>query len=211
MPAAPIPALPHRATPNGPIPESAFRNVSRLTRRLGVAKGLSDTVNLCVMSNCPCGSGLSYEACCGPIIAGAPAPTAEALMRSRYSAYAKHEIAHLERSLSAAERKDFAAEEAKRWSESSEWLGLTIMRTEKGGVNDTEGLVEFSAKYRVEGKDQEHVETAVFGREEGQWVYTGQQKPITQTVKRETPKIGRNDPCPCGSGKKYKKCCGAAA
>ena len=163
------------------------------------------------MSNCPCGSGLSYEACCGPIIAGAPAPTAEALMRSRYSAYAKHEIAHLERSLSAAERKDFAAEEAKRWSESSEWLGLTIMRTEKGGVNDTEGLVEFSAKYRVEGKDQEHVETAVFGREEGQWVYTGQQKPITQTVKRETPKIGRNDPCPCGSGKKYKKCCGAAA
>ena len=132
-------------------------------------------------------------------------------MRSRYSAYVKHEIAHLERSLSATERKDFAADEAKRWAESSEWLGLTILRTEKGGTNDTEGLVEFSAKFRVEGKDQEHVETAIFGREEGQWVYTGQQKPVAHTVKREAPKIGRNDPCPCGSGKKYKKCCGAAA
>jgi SEC-C motif-containing protein len=163
------------------------------------------------MSNCPCGSGSTYEACCGPIIGGAPAPTAEALMRSRYSAYAKHEIAHLERTLSAAERKDFAAEDAKRWAESSEWLGLTIIRTEKGGANDTEGVVEFSAKYRVEGKDQEHVETATFGREEGRWIYTGQQAPVTQTVRRETPKIGRNDPCPCGSGKKYKKCCGAAA
>jgi len=31
-----------------------------------------------------------------------------------------------------------------------------------------------------------------------------------RTVQRETPKVGRNDPCPCGSGKKYKKCCGAA-
>jgi preprotein translocase subunit SecA len=29
----------------------------------------------------------------------------------------------------------------------------------------------------------------------------------TQTIVKE-PKIGRNDPCPCGSGKKYKKCCG---
>jgi SEC-C motif domain protein len=163
------------------------------------------------MSNCPCGSEKSYEVCCGPIIGGAAAPTAEALMRSRYSAYVKHEIAHLGRTLSAAERKDFSEENAKKWAESSEWLGLAILRTEQGGPDDTEGLVEFSAKYRVQGKDQEHVETALFAREEGQWVYTGQQEPESQTVRRETPKIGRNDPCPCGSGKKYKKCCGAAA
>jgi SEC-C motif-containing protein len=161
------------------------------------------------MSNCPCGSGLSYDSCCGPIIAGAPAPTAEAMMRSRYSAYVKREYAHLERTLSAEQRKDFAPDEARRWAESSEWLGLTILRTEKGAPDDQEGVVEFSARFRIEGKDQEHIEAAVFGREDGNWVYVGQLQPKGQTVRREQPKIGRNDPCPCGSGKKFKKCCGA--
>jgi SEC-C motif domain protein len=163
------------------------------------------------MSNCPCGSGSTFEACCGPILGGAPAPTAEALMRSRYTAYVKRDIAHLERSLSADQRKDFAAEEAKKWAESSEWLGLTISRTEQGGVDDKIGAVEFSAKFRTEGKDHEHFEVALFAREDGRWVYTGQVNEPGKTVKRETPKIGRNDPCPCGSGKKYKKCCGVAA
>jgi preprotein translocase subunit SecA len=32
-----------------------------------------------------------------------------------------------------------------------------------------------------------------------------------KTVRRDVPKVGRNDPCPCGSGKKYKKCHGAGA
>jgi SEC-C motif domain protein len=163
------------------------------------------------MSNCPCGSGLAYENCCGPIIGGAPAPTAEALMRSRYSAYVKHEIGHLERTLSADQRKDFAPDDAKKWAESSEWIGLTILRTEKGGPEDDVGAVEFSAKFKMEGKEQEHVEAALFGREDGRWVYNGQLNAPGQTVRREGPKVGRNDPCPCGSGKKYKKCCGAAA
>ena len=132
-------------------------------------------------------------------------------MRSRYTAYAKHAYAHLERSLSAEQRKDYSPEDAKRWAEQSEWLGLTILRTEGGAAADQEGIVEFSAKYRVNGKEQEHVDTATFGREDGRWVYTGQQERGGQTVKYEKPKPGRNDPCPCGSGKKYKKCCGAAA
>jgi uncharacterized protein len=37
------------------------------------------------------------------------------------------------------------------------------------------------------------------------------EKGIPQTVKRESPKVGRNDPCPCGSGRKYKNCHGAAS
>ena len=45
--------------------------------------------------------------------------------------------------------------------------------------------------------------------EDGRWVYTGQVNESGKTVRREAPKVGRNDPCPCGSGKKYKKCCGA--
>ena len=131
-------------------------------------------------------------------------------MRSRYTAYVKRDIAHLEHSLSASQREDFDAEAAKKWAESSEWLSLTILRTEHGGADDKIGAVEFSAKFRSEGKEHEHVEGALFGREDGRWVYTGQVNEPGKTVRREAPKVGRNDPCPCGSGKKYKKCCGVA-
>jgi SEC-C motif domain protein len=163
------------------------------------------------MSLCPCGSNLEFEACCGPIIAGAPAPTAEALMRSRYTAYAKHAYEHLEKSLSEAQRKDFDPADAKRWAETSEWLGLTIHQVEKGGAADNEGMVHFTARFKTEGKEHDHNEAAVFTREEGRWVYAGMLQTKGQTIRRETPKVGRNDPCPCGSGKKYKKCCGAKA
>jgi len=162
------------------------------------------------MSNCPCGSGLAFDACCGPIIAGAPAATAEALMRSRYSAFVQRAYTHLANSLSAEQRKDFSAEDTKRWAENSEWIGLTIHRTELGGPADTNGLVEFTAQFKTEGQKHEHHEVALFEREDGRWVYAGTADGRGKTVQRETPKIGRNDPCPCGSGKKYKKCCGAA-
>jgi len=163
------------------------------------------------MNSCPCGSGRTFDVCCEPLLAGAPAETAEALMRSRYTAYVKHAYDHLEHSLSAEQRKDYSAEDAQRWAEQSEWLGLTILRTVGGTAADQEGVVEFSARFRTGGKEQEHVEAATFGREDGRWVYTGQLEQGGKTVKYETPKPGRNDPCPCGSGKKYKKCCGAAA
>ena len=131
-------------------------------------------------------------------------------MRSRYTAHVKHDVAHLERSLSAEQRKTFDAAAARKWATSSEWLGLTIVRTELGGANDDKGAVEFTARFRMDGKEQEHVEAALFAREDGRWVYTGQLGGPGVTIRREAPKIGRNDPCPCGSGKKYKKCCGAA-
>ena len=149
------------------------------------------------------------EACCGPIIAGAAAPTAEALMRSRYSAYVRHAFEHLGNSLSTEQRKDFSPEDAKQWAEKSEWLGLQIVRTEKGGANDTVGLVEFTAKFKIEDQVKEYHETALFSRENGRWVYAGQVPASGTTYRRESPKVGRNDPCPCGSGKKLKKCCGA--
>jgi SEC-C motif-containing protein len=162
------------------------------------------------MSDCPCGSGKSYEACCGPIIEGTQkAATAEAVMRSRYSAYTKHAYAHLERTLSAEQRKDFSAEDTKKWAENSEWLGLTVMRTEAGGPEDTSGLVEFSARFKANGQEHEHVEIAKFEKTEGEWLYAGMLETHEEPFRREAPKVGRNDPCPCGSGKKYKKCCGA--
>ncbi len=66
------------------------------------------------MSDCPCGSGQTFDTCCGPIIAGTQkAVTAEAVMRSRYSAYVKHAYTHLEQTLTAEQRADFSADDTK--------------------------------------------------------------------------------------------------
>ena len=129
-------------------------------------------------------------------------------MRSRYTAYVRHSFPYLGTSLSTEQRKDFSAENAQQWAESSEWLGLTIHQTEQGGAADATGVVEFSARFKSEGHAHEHREIAMFARENGRWVYAGQAAGPGTTVRREAPKIGRNDPCPCGSGKKFKKCCG---
>jgi SEC-C motif-containing protein len=164
------------------------------------------------MSDCPCGSGREFDACCGPIIAGTtPAPTAEALMRSRYTSYVKRAYAHLEHSLSPAQHADFSLEKTREWAEHAEFQSLAIVRTENGGPADTEGTVEFTARFTAGGKAHDHHEIAKFSRHEGRWVYDGMVETKGETMRRETPKIGRNDPCPCGSGKKFKKCCGAAA
>jgi len=160
-------------------------------------------------SICPCGSGLAFDACCGPIISGAtPAPTALALMRSRYSAYATGAIEHVRNTLCAAQRGDFDHEAATAWSRNSQWLGLEIHATEAGGEADQRGTVDFTASFTLDGVPQQHRERAEFRREDGAWVYEDGQVRGNPTVRRESPKVGRNDPCPCGSGKKFKKCCG---
>lgn len=158
---------------------------------------------------CPCGSGASYEACCKPIIEGtAKAATPEALMRARYAAYVVGAIDFIMDSVHPAMRADNDRAQVEAWSRQSEWKGLEILRTEKGGPEDQDGVVEFVAKYRSQGVDMAHHEIAQFRRQKGDWYfYDGEiqkQKPYTRAAK----KIGPNDPCPCGSGRKYKKCCG---
>lgn len=158
---------------------------------------------------CPCGSGKEYTACCGPIISGKlDAPTAEALMRARYSAYVKSEIGFIADSCVRAEgQNDIDMDETRRWSEESQWLGLTIHSTSKGGASDDEGLVDFSALYSRNGLKDEHREVAGFKKVDGKWLYADG-KIVATTIVRSNPKVGRNDPCPCGSGKKFKHCCG---
>ncbi len=137
----------------------------------------------------------------------AKAPTAEALMRTRYSAYKTQNIDFLKSSLTKDQLDDFSYQDTEDWAKSAEWMGLEIMNTEAGLEDDENGIVEFKATFTKDGKPYEHHEKAVFTKTEGEWLYAGF-LPIQQTIKRETPKIGRNDPCPCGSGKKFKKCCG---
>ncbi|MBQ7881897.1 MAG: YchJ family protein [Treponema sp.] len=158
---------------------------------------------------CPCGSKKSYGDCCEPIIKGVRlALTAEELMRARYSAYENHEIDFIIESCDHSEGLNEIDREATRsWSEESTWHGLKILRTEKGSEKDSEGVVEFEATYTRKGLRDVHHETGYFKKIDGKWFYsTGTLK--TTTVVREGKKIGRNEPCPCGSGKKYKACCG---
>ncbi len=162
---------------------------------------------------CPCSSGESFAACCGPYIAKErAAPTAEALMRSRYSAFAADAIDYLEDTLLPSTRGDFDRQSVVDWARNSEWTGLEIVATKDGGETDREGQVEFIAHFTMDGEKRTHHETSRFSKKEGRWYYVdGRVGKRQETVVRSTPKLGRNDPCSCGSGKKYKKCCGAAA
>jgi SEC-C motif-containing protein len=158
---------------------------------------------------CPCGSGASLNGCCKPFIDGtAKAPTAEALMRSRYTAYALQDIDYLESTLHGAELRDFDKDATAKWARDSTWLGLEIVNTSAGSSDDKDGTVEFKARYERDGVVQEHHEVSLFRKVDGRWLYSGGKEVGPVQFKREAPKTGRNEPCPCGSGRKYKKCCG---
>ena len=160
------------------------------------------------MSECPCGAAKPLEGCCGPYMAGAPAPTAEAVMSARYSAHVLGDAEYLAATLSKDQRLDHDKEEAEQSFADTKWLNLEIRKTKLGGAADQTGEVEFVARYRAGGQHAVHHELSYFTREDGAWVFSGcEMNPKAPTVTAK--KIGRNDPCPCGSGKKYKKCCGA--
>jgi len=161
------------------------------------------------MSICPCGSGRDFDECCGPIIAGtAPAATAEALMRARYSAHVVKNFDFIDNSMLPELRDEADHDEMTKWSEEVTWDGLDILETQKGASEDETGDVTFMAKYTVRNIPQMLHERAHFKKVDGVWLYADGEDMSHETFRREAPKVGRNDPCPCGSGKKYKKCCG---
>lgn len=148
--------------------------------------------------NCPCCSGLQYSLCCGRYINGEQfAPTPEALMRSRYTAYSRQNADYLLATWHPTHR---SAELRQALSESfphTEWQGLRIVANEEGG-NENEGYVTFFARYVENGRTGAVYERSRFVREDQRWYY----------IDGTAPQVGRNDRCPCGCEKKYKKCCG---
>jgi SEC-C motif-containing protein len=134
--------------------------------------------------------------------------SAEALMRSRYSAYVERAIDYLGETLHPAHRGDWDREATRRWAENAEWISLEIVDTGAGRDNDIEGWVEFVATFSEGGRVQHHRERSRFAREDGRWYYVDGEMPKPKTERLETPRVGRNEPCPCGSGRKFKKCCG---
>ncbi|MCM2972348.1 YchJ family protein [Larsenimonas suaedae] len=153
-------------------------------------------------TSCPCQSGLPYNRCCQIFHDRVrPAPTCEALMRSRYSAFALGGLgAYLLETWApqSLERKTLDADTLSRPEVA--WTGLEVLsHTEKR----RRGEVEFKAHFLAEGVEQVMHERSRFVREDGLWYYLdGVQNPTPEPV-------SRNAPCPCGSGKKHKRCCGA--
>ncbi len=149
---------------------------------------------------CPCGSGTLFATCCQPRITGTkPAEAPEALMRSRYSAYVTGNADYLIASWHPdCHAENFRASLLEGFA-NTEWLGLHVI-SHQDGKQANEGFVEFAARFREPGLSKIVLihERSRFIRINEHWYY----------IDGFTPETGRNDPCPCGADKKYKKCCG---
>ncbi len=147
---------------------------------------------------CPCGSGSEYSLCCHPYLSeGLPAPTPEKLMRSRYSAFVLKDADYLIKTWYPDCQAASFAEDIRAGFANTEWLGLTVFDTTIN-PDGAEGLVSFVARFAEAGKTGAIIERSRFLKQDGRWYY----------IDGTRPEFGRNDPCPCGSGKKFKKCCG---
>lgn len=144
---------------------------------------------------CACGSGLSYVDCCGRYIDGSlVAPSPEALMRSRYTAYTQAHITYISQTMQGPAARGFDADSAKQWAAHVRWLGLHVLKSNEYG---DKGAVEFIALFN-DGEQRQIHENSLFQKISGCWYYVDA-LPL--------PKQARNAPCPCGSGKKFKQCC----
>ncbi|MEW6313612.1 MAG: YchJ family protein [Pseudomonadota bacterium] len=119
-------------------------------------------------NSCPCGSGVAYAECCAHFHRGAAAPSAEALMRSRYSAYVLCLEDYLLATWHASTRPARLDLEQER---RTQWLGLRVVATRSGMADDGSGSVEFVARYKVNGKAGRLHEISRFLREQGRWFY----------------------------------------
>ncbi len=119
--------------------------------------------------DCPCGSALPYEGCCGRLHAGrAQATTAEQLMRSRFAAFARQDAAYLLDTWHPSTRPRRV-----RFDPTRRWVRLEVLETEAGGMLDSEGTVSFIAHHQRGDKVGELHEVSLFVRDDGRWRYLG--------------------------------------
>ncbi|MDB4836996.1 YchJ family metal-binding protein [Marinomonas sp.] len=162
--------------------------------------------------NCLCGTNAPYEMCCGMYHHNpGTAPTAEALMRSRYSAFSLNDFHYIASTQKLKEAPKQSDADIAASNGDTQWIKLEINETENGLEKDKEGMVAFSAHFK-EGKHIGRLsERSLFKKIKGAWFYISGEHEVeknTPLIKSDAMNIGRNDPCHCGSGKKYKKCCG---
>lgn len=147
---------------------------------------------------CPCQSGKNYEDCCGAFHHHKALPeTAEQLMRSRYCAYVLKNIPYIVESTVPSQQALLDRQALQDWADNTEWLGLQVLKHES--LTKIQSAVEFNAIFQDEAGEQSHQERSIFVKIEGRWYF------VDPTVALPTMK----PPCLCGSGKKFKHCCGA--
>lgn len=150
------------------------------------------------MNLCPCCSNKPYIDCCSRFIEGGQVPaTPEQLMRSRYTAYATNNLVYLQNTMKSPAADHF---DKNRKRANITWIKLEVLNS---SVSGKKGNVEYIAYYNDYDKLQSLHEKSRFRFDEGHWYY------IDGEILDDQPsaKIGRNSLCPCGSGKKFKKCC----
>lgn len=153
---------------------------------------------------CLCGSQKPYSECCQPFHQLVKsATTAEMLMRSRFTAYALRQQDYLLATWTAANRP----EEINFSKETAVWTRLEIVKTKKGGEKDNKGVVEFKAFYEMDGQEFVMNEISRFQKNAGKWEYLDGIVKSVGKANQQTNQ-GKNAPCSCGSGKKFKRCCG---
>ena len=156
--------------------------------------------------SCPCGSGAAYQQCCGRFIEAGEIPSSpQALMRSRYSAYTLENIDYIRDTCTGEALAAFSYEDSLLWAKEAKWISLTVISAvpPSGGV----GRVSFSVLFSQNGLTKRLEETSRFIVKDDRWYYEGGEKFRLVDVSNRQMKLGRNDPCYCGSGKKFKKCC----
>lgn len=151
---------------------------------------------------CFCGNPLTYEQCCQPIINGkVEAENAEALMRSRFSAYRVKDYRYILQTYASAQRTKLTVSELAENTQDTQWLSLQVLAHYP---KKNTAQVEFKAFYQISSTYYVMHELSDFILEAGKWRYT---TGVVQKSSGEfTPE--RNSQCLCASGKKFKKCCG---
>ncbi|WP_353142423.1 YchJ family protein [Acinetobacter pragensis] len=146
---------------------------------------------------CPCGQG-EYAQCCQPMhTAQAKAQSAEQLMRSRYSAFARHEIDYIVQTTALGQQQALDVSAISDWSKSNQWLRLEVVQADEN-LDKTHAQVEFKAHYHDGKQAHVHHEVSHFVKQNGAWFFLDPTTGLQTTMKQ---------PCICGSGKKFKQCC----
>ncbi|MDY6488311.1 YchJ family protein [Acinetobacter faecalis] len=149
------------------------------------------------LSTCPCGEG-EYKTCCEPLHLGqVKAESAAQLMRSRYSAFAKHEIDYIVKTTAIGQQQALDVQAIADWSKANQWLKLEVVQA-KEKLDKNHAQVEFKAHYHDGEKAQIHHEISHFVKQEGAWYF------LDPTTDQQ---ITMKQPCICGSNKKFKQCC----
>jgi SEC-C motif-containing protein len=157
------------------------------------------------MRPCPCGLDKNYPECCGAFIDGGQSPsTPEQLMRSRYTAYTQANVDYIASSMKPPASNNFNPTSTREFAERAQWKKLDVLET---STYETKGFVEFFAHFMM--NDKKHIihEKSEFHLLDGKWYYVDGIDPKRQ-LPISTMRVTRNEPCLCGSGQKYKRCCG---